>query len=253
MIKAYSESDKLNFIPDEYKKDKRLLNFFVRGFFEHAGNINFGNILNPKIECVIQSSNTNVVNEIYNLYDIKPSHVDLKSGVLCYEDLNAKDFLYKIYSEPDARCINNKMYNKYIKIMTSYENSKIPFCRFVKENESAVVPTKNRASNIGYDLTIIKKIKSISFKTAIYDTFIKVQPCFGYYMKVVPNISLSKTGYILSNSIEFVDPNYSETLKIVLTKIDNTLPEIKLPFTCCQLIMEKAIHYEMEESEFLEK
>jgi len=63
---------------------------------------------------------------------------------------------------------------------------------------------------------------------------------------------LSESGYMFTNSI--IDPSYTSSLKIVLTKIDESLPDLKLPFKCCQIIMEKAIHYEMEEvleSDFL--
>jgi dUTPase len=254
-IKAYSDSkNTFDFIPDEYKKDKSLLNCFVQGFFEHAGSIKFGNVLNPRIECVIRSSNVNIIRDIYESYDIKPSYIDLKLGVIIYEDVNAKDFLYQIYYKSDARYRDKRMHKKYIEIMTC-ENNKIPFCKFIKEIPEAIIPNKNRASDIGYSLTLIRKIKEISVKTAMYDTFIKVQPCFGYYIKIVPMNSLSESGYILSNSISIIDPNYTETLKIVLTKIDETLPDLKLPFKCCQLIIDKAIHYEMEEvleSEFIE-
>ena len=160
--------------------------------------------------------------------------------------MNAKDFLYNIYFKSDARYRDKNMYKKYIEIMT-FENKQIPFCKFIKERDDAVIPNKNRASDVGYDLTIIKKIKDISIKTIMYDTFIKVQPCFGYYTKIVPMNSLCESGYIFTNSICIIDPNYKETLKIVLTKIDETLPDLELPFKCCKLIMEKVIHYEMEE------
>lgn len=246
MKSAYLDSNKLNSIPDEYKKNKHLLNCFVQGFFEHAGSIKFGNILNPQIECEIKSSNINIISDIYESYDIKPSRIDLKLGVISYLDMNAKDFLYNIYFKSDARYRDKNMYKKYIEIMT-FENKQIPFCKFLKETLDAVTPTKNRASDVGYDLTIIKKNKDVSCKTSIYDTFIKVQPCFGYYTKIVPSNSLSESGYMFTNSIVIIDPSYTSSLKIVLTKIDESLPDLKLPFKCCQIIMEKSIHYEMEE------
>jgi hypothetical protein len=34
---------------------------------------------------------------------------------------------------------------------------------------------------------------------------------------------------------------------ICLTKIDETLPDLVLPFKCCQLIIDKSIHYTAEE------
>jgi dUTPase len=244
---AYLDSNKVDFIPAEYKKNKHLLNCFVQGFFEHAGSIKLGNILNPQIECEIKSSNINIISDIYDFYDIKPSRFDLKLGVISYVDVNAKDFLYNIYFKSDARYRDKNMYKKYIEIMTSENKQIIPFCKFVKESDDAVIPTKNRASDVGYELTIIKKNKDISCKTAIYDTFIKVQPCFGYYTKIVPLNSLSESGYIFTNSISIIDPSYTSSLKIVLTKIDESLPDLELPFKCCKLLIDKSIHYEMEE------
>ena len=52
---------------------------------------------------------------------------------------------------------------------------------------------------------------------------------------------------MLANSIGIIDPSYQGTLKIVLIKIDDELPDIELPFKCCQLILRKMIHYELNE------
>jgi dUTPase len=59
--------------------------------------------------------------------------------------------------------------------------------------------------------------------------------------------SLSESGYIFTNSISIIDPSYTSSLKIVLTKIDESLPDLELPFKCCKLLIDKSIHYEMEE------
>ena len=81
----------------------------------------------------------------------------------------------------------------------------------------------------------------------MYDTGIIVQPDFGYYTKIVPRSSLVKSGYILKNSIGIIDGSYLGTLKIALTKIDDTLPDLTLPFCCCQLILDRFYHSELEE------
>ena len=55
----------------------------------------------------------------------------------------------------------------------------------------------------------------------MYDSYISVQPPEGYYFEIVPRSSISKLGYILTNSIGIIDPSYRGTLKVVLTKIND--------------------------------
>ena len=74
-----------------------------------------------------------------------------------------------------------------------------------------------------------------------------VSPQFGFYTKIVPRSSITKSGYILTNSVGIIDGTYRDTLKICLTKINNDMPDLILPFKCCQLIIEPHIHYLIKE------
>jgi dUTP pyrophosphatase len=107
---------------------------------------------------------------------------------------------------------------------------------FKTHNNQAVVPSRAGKDEVGYDLTIIEKIKDLSHNTAMYDSFISVQPPDGIYFEIVPRSSISKTGYILTNSVGIIDPSYRGTLKVVLTKIDDTKPDLELPNKRFQLI-----------------
>jgi dUTP pyrophosphatase len=69
----------------------------------------------------------------------------------------------------------------------------------------------------------------------------------GLYAEIVPRSSLSKSGYMLANSIGIIDCSYKGNLYIALTKIDNTMPDLTLPFRCCQLIFREQIHVDLEE------
>ena len=80
----------------------------------------------------------------------------------------------------------------------------------------------------------------------MYDTGLIVAPDFGYYTKIVPRSSIIKYGYILTNSTCIIDPSYRGTLKICLTKVDDSLPNIKLPCKIAQLIIDRSIHYNLE-------
>jgi dUTP pyrophosphatase len=125
--------------------------------------------------------------------------------------------------------------------------------RFVLDNESAVIPTRAHPSDIGYDLTAISMYKKISDNITLFDTGIRISPPEGYYVEILPRSSMSKTGYMLANSVGTIDPTYTGTLKIALIKVDKELPEIELPFTRCQLILRKAEYADMVQVESIEE
>ncbi len=116
---------------------------------------------------------------------------------------------------------------------------------FVRDDPRAVIPSKGTPFSVGYDLTAIAVAKRIGERTTLYDTGIKVQPPCGYYTEILPRSSLSKTGYMLSNSVGVIDFDFSGRLLIALTKVDDTLPDLELPFTRCQLILRKAEYYNL--------
>lgn len=107
---------------------------------------------------------------------------------------------------------------------------------FERTHINAVKPTKGEPNAIGYDLTCIDIYKKIGKKTIIYNTHICIQPIPGFYFEIIPRSSLSKTGHIMTNSIGVIDPDYSGPLLIPVTKIDNTMPDLELPFKLFQLI-----------------
>ena len=120
---------------------------------------------------------------------------------------------------------------------------------FKKTENDAVIPTKAHPSDTGYDLTLIRMSKDMSRcgQTIImYDTGIAVCPPDGYYTEVVPRSSLSKTGYMLANSVGIIDSTYRGSIKIVLYG-DESLKSQELPFRGFQLILRK-----LEEAETVE-
>lgn len=134
----------------------------------------------------------------------------------------------------------NRIYNKYNELTIHFNNYN-PTLKVYKTDENAVIPLKAFEDDAGYDLTIIKKIKDFNSKTSLYDTGIKIEIEEGYYTEIVPRSSISKSGYMLANSIGIIDNNYRGNLMIALTKICDYTPEIELPFKCCQLIIRKQI------------
>ena len=116
----------------------------------------------------------------------------------------------------------------------------------VLDHKHAVSPRKAHPSDIGYDLTAIGVDKVVSDRIVLFETGIRVCPPKGYYIEIVPRSSISKSGYILANSVGTIDPDYTGTLKIALIKVDEKMPDITLPFTLCQMVLRKA-----EESQLL--
>jgi dUTP pyrophosphatase len=127
-------------------------------------------------------------------------------------------------------------------------------CKIIKVDQNAIIPTKHYESDVGYDLTIIKKVKNLTPSTILYDTGIKLSVDYGYYIEIVPRSSLSKSGYILANSIGIIEKSYSGNLYVALTKIDKEMPDLELPFRCCQLIFKPQISLKIvEENNYIEE
>lgn len=121
-----------------------------------------------------------------------------------------------------------------------------------KDVVKAVVPKKGTELSMGYDLTAIGVEKKVGERITLYKTGIAVQPPKGYYTEIYPRSSMSKTGYMLANSIGLIDPDYTGELFLALIKVDPTMPDLQLPFTKCQLVLKKCEDYVLEQVESLE-
>ena len=227
-LEVYSHVPKRNIL----SKESLILNLFVNDFI-----IELLNKLNIKLEEKFRSEIESNKHDRTLLF---------KSIFYTIYDYNAFELLSKMYDNSDARFRNENEYSNYVDWATHGLQKTLPNCKFYKAEEDAIIPTKDRSSDVGYDLTIIKKVKDIGSKTALYDTGIIVAPDFGFYTKIVPRSSIIKCGYMLTNSIGIIDSTYRGRLMICLTKIDDTMPELQLPFRCCQLILDRFLHYTLE-------
>lgn len=121
-------------------------------------------------------------------------------------------------------------------------------CKFFKTNPDAVTPSKTRLSDAGYDLTVISEYKKLNSVTTLYDTGIRVSIEPHFYIEVVPRSSLSKSGYMLANSMGIIDQSYRGNIYIALTKVDPEAKPIEFPFKCCQIIVRPQYQVVFEES-----
>ena len=123
----------------------------------------------------------------------------------------------------------------------------IPVCRVYKAHPEAIVPTVATASDIGYDITVVALHKQLGERTFLFDTGLKVHLQDGYYLEVVPRSSLSKSGFMLSNSVGIIDPGYRGNVYVALTKVDPSIPDPPLPWKCCQFIVRPHVPMAIQE------
>lgn len=67
-----------------------------------------------------------------------------------------------------------------------------------------------------YDAELIQHEEDRILRLKI-DTGVHVKPEPGYYVEVVPNSRLAKTPFMFGNSIGIIDPEYTGSIKVVLT------------------------------------
>lgn len=109
-------------------------------------------------------------------------------------------------------------------------------------DERAVVPHKQRASDSGYDLTLIAERKRVG-AVRLYGTGLIVDPPAGYYFDVVARSSIIKTGHMLANNVGIIDRAYRGELMVPLIRVDPAAPDLELPNRLAQLIPRPIVHF----------
>lgn len=215
----------------------------IRNFFDANGSIlNYSPKYTPT--CCIYSESNDILCAIADFFEIP---YKISNNRITYYDTNCIDFLGKIY-ETDCYIREKTKYENYIQWLSNNTNvSKLPDCYVFKTDTNAILPTKNKISDVGYDLSIIKKAKQLTNNVALYDTGITLKVKHGLYAEIVPRSSISKSGYMLANSVAIIDNSYTGNIFIALVKIDPEAPDIELPFRCCQLIFRQQVHVDMNE------
>lgn len=224
---------------------------FLRGFFDGDGTIHNISETHRTPYCGIATNSKNMRSAIIEFTKI-PCQEDNDNNSIGWSGNNALDFLDKLYKNSKFRL--SRKYEQYLDICTwvpsvSYSKYyKNDHCKWAKTRKDAVSPSKERASDSGYDLVLLEKIKMVG-NVEFYDTGIKVKPNFGYYFQVVPRSSISKTGYIMANSVGIIDRTYLGNIIVALIKIDYSMPDLVLPIRLAQMIPTPIVHFELEEVE----
>jgi dUTP pyrophosphatase len=238
---------------DSYKKshipdiEEKYLYYFIRGVFEGNGHFRYTKI-HPI--CGISSSSTEFLEEIIKRCELK---CNINKNLFELSGNLALDFLSKVYKNVlinNELLFMNRKYNFYKKISGWIPNMTSLYFNYVRSVPEAIPPQKQHGSDSGYDLTLIKKIKTHG-NVEFYDTCIKLQPAFGYYFDLVGRSSISKSGYMLANNIGIIDRTYQGTVIVPLIKIDNNQPDLELPCRLVQIIPRLIQH--LEPIEIIEK
>jgi dUTPase len=236
---------------DSYKKsyiikfpdiEDQYLYYFIRGVFEGHGHFRY-TIKYPV--CGITSNSSEFLEEIIKRCELN-CNINKNMIELCGN--LALDFLNKVYKNVltnNELLFMNKKYDFYKEIIGWIPNmtKSCLYFNYVRSVPEAKPPQKQRASDSGYDLTLIKKIKTHG-NVEFYDTCIKLQPAFGYYFDLVGRSSISKSGYMLANNIGIIDRTYQGTVIVPLIKIDNNQPDLELPCRLVQIIPRLIQHLE---------
>jgi deoxyuridine 5'-triphosphate nucleotidohydrolase len=236
-----------------FTKFKKIL--FLRGFFDTNGKV-------VKALCGLESSMKITDNALKaEVRIIAPLPCVETDDTIAYYGVNAQEFLHILYKEADYP-LHNHNYASYRDILycwkptVQYLNeknlSKLQYSghgasfKFTKTLPNAIAPCKAHITDSGFDLCLIQKVKEDD-TMILYDTGIAIQPPIGYYFELVGRSSISKTGYIVANSVGIIDASYTGSIKVALIKIHKEAPDIELPARLVQLIPRQFIHLEPEE------
>ncbi len=227
-------------------QDPVVQNQFVKAYIEKYGNITHENDSSNLYITFYQENNLDTVSNLYNIPYVKNKLFNLNIAV--YTNVNVIDLMGLLYWDDNVPYINLKLYDNFYKIFNSENENVLPQLKVYRTCEEAVLPSKCRASDVGYDITIVKEAKVLNANTKLYDTGIKLDIPNGYYVEIVPRSSLSKSGYMLANSVGIIDQSYRGNIYVALTKINIDTTEPELPWRCCQLILKKQIYGKILES-----
>jgi len=228
---------------------------FIRGYFDGDGCISAPNARGesfPYPRCDIASTSDRLLDAIADFCGIPASRY---AGRIEWAGNNALDFLARIYDE--ASIYLPRKHDLYLEWATwvpglgGKNSGRIDGFRWLRTLPGAIAPFKQRASDSGYDLTLVSKGDSRGI-VQFFRTGLKIQPPYGWYFDLVPRSSILKTGYILANSVGVIDRGYVGEVLVPLIKVDPAVPELPLPSRIVQLIPRPIVHAEFREVQSLE-
>jgi len=230
---------------------------FIRGLFDANGEVKHAAQTNH-LHCSFYGDNAQLMQAIQEFTKIPMESLHQKERYyLTLSDNSALDFLGNLYDTSTIELAEHKeIFVQWcvripgINSAVVHWNHPLNF-RWVKVHEQAVAPFKGRVSDSGYDLTLIDKVKEVGLVT-FFDTGIQIQPGYGWYFDLVPRSSISKTGYMLANSVGIIDRTYTGNVLVPLIKIDQNMPDLTLPARVVQIIPRPIVHGQWQQVDSFE-
>lgn len=208
---------------------------FVRGYFDNNGYV-VKSLVHPK--CTLKSNESLFRQVVKDIVNVPCQETD---DGLVYSGINVIEFLHHMYKDATYMRFNCN-YDDYKSMLYRWSNQEKLSFKFTKTLSEAIAPQKAHVTDTGYDLCLVKKVKEDVNGMIMYDTGIAVQPPLGYYFELVGRSSISKTGYIVANSIGIIDASYTGSLKVALIKVNKDAPDLELPARLVQLIPRQLVH-----------
>ena len=228
---------------------------FVRGFFDGDGHVaSPGTRTAPR--CGITTGSAAMRAAILEFCEI-PAYHDPKEGRLEWNGNAALDFLARLYDGAAYRLA--RKYDLFLDwcvwVPSLSGNGRYgdeDLFHWTKTRPDAVAPSKSRASDSGFDLVLLEAVRQLGDVT-LYDTGVRVQPAYGWYFDLVPRSSISKTGYMLANSVGVIDRTYTGPVLVALRKVDPDAPNLDLPARLVQIIPRPVVHVRFVEVDALDE
>ena len=203
---------------------------FARGYFDRVGIVDIYKYV--KLPC------NDLTFQIVKVLDLP---FETNGQFVLLEGVNGLEFLAKIYKNGQeiqfCSLINRSIFVSWCNPNRLFEVDMASF-KFKKAFPDAVSPAKNKFSDSGFDLTLVR-LNNVASGVYYYDTGISVEPPPGFYFELVPRSSMSKSGYILANSVGIIDASYRGTIIVALIKIGDASQDICLPAKMVQIIPRK--------------
>lgn len=219
----------------------------IRGIFDGDGTLrNPARDKKSYLTAKITSTSKDLLGRIETIVGI-PCHRGKKD--IEWSCNNALDFLNKIYHGAEFYLDRKfELYCLWCNYIPGIQGTckHLNQMRCLKTRSDGVIPHKARASDAGYDLTIIEKIRQVG-DVEFYTTGIKIQMDMGWMGLIYPRSSISKTGYMLANSVGVIDRSYLGELIIALRKVDQDALDLELPLRVAQIVPYPIVHFDVVE------
>jgi dUTP pyrophosphatase len=213
---------------------------FARGVFDALGV--FGDSDREEFTCTLDLEHHPQLAEAF-ARRFRGTRTGRKATELEWRGHEALDFLATLYD--DARHFDAEKRARYL----AWASRPPPWgtalaleLEWCALRPDAVAPRKERASDSGYDLTLLEKLDQLA-DIELYGTGLQVRPPPGYYFDVVPRSSIIQRGYLLANSVGVIDRGYRGEIKVPLVRVSERTSPLELPARVVQLVPRPIVHF----------